>query len=239
MIVCDHASRYVPPDLDGLGLEETLLYRHIAWDIGAGDVARRLAALLDLPAVLCGTSRLVIDCNRQLDDASSIPEVSDGIEIPGNRGLDAAQRADRHDRFFRPYHDEVARQLDAFAARGQVPALISVHSFTPVMDGYERPWHVGLLWDRDTRMSAPVVAGLRRNPALIVGENEPYNGWSPSGYAIHVYGEGRGLPMCVFEIRQDLIDTHHGAEEWAHILAAALRPVLADDSLYQVLSSVP
>lgn len=239
MIVCDHASRYIPPELGNLGLEETLLYRHIAWDIGAGDVARRLAALLHLPAVLCGTSRLVIDCNRPLDAPTSIPEVSDGIEVPGNRDLSSQQREDRQQRFFRPYHDEVERRLDGFSARGQVPAVISVHSFTPVMDGFERPWHVGLLWDHDTRMALPVVEQLKRNPALNVGENQPYNGWDPSGYAIHVYGEQRGLPMCVFEIRQDLIDTHHGAEEWAHILAAALRPVLADDSLYQVLSYSP
>jgi predicted N-formylglutamate amidohydrolase len=226
LIICDHASRVVPEDYDRLGLDETLLLRHIAWDIGAGDVARRLAALLDAPAVLCGTSRLVIDCNRALDDATSIPPASDGIAVPGNRDLDAAERRRRAERHFQPYHGEIRRRLDGFRARGIAPTLLSVHSFTPVMDGFERPWHVGLLWDRDPALSRALIAELGRNPNLVVGDNEPYSGSDPQGYAIATYGTGLDLPMAVFEIRQDLIDTHHGAESWAHLLHAALRPVL-------------
>lgn len=237
LIICDHASRHIPPALGNLGVEETLLYRHIAWDIGAADVARRLAQLLNVPAVLCGTSRLVIDCNRRPGDQSSIPEVSDGIAIPGNCGLDDAARQQRVDRYFRPYHDEIRRHLDAFATRGQVPAIISVHSFTPIMEGFERPWHVGLLWDKDDRMARQAIRELRRDATLDVGENEPYTGWDPRSYALYEYGEDVGNPMCVFEIRQDLIDTHHAAEAWAHKLAAALHPVLADEALYGVLDS--
>jgi predicted N-formylglutamate amidohydrolase len=235
LIICDHASRHVPPEYDNLGLEETLLYRHIAWDIGAADVARRLAQILDAPAVLCGTSRLVIDCNRHPGDVSSIPEVSDGIPIPANQGIGDDERRRREDRFFRPYHAEIRRHLDAFAARGQVPAIVAVHSFTPVMNGFERPWHVGLLWDKDDRMARGMVQELRRDATLEVGENQPYTGWEPRSYALYAYGEDVGNPLCAIEIRQDLIDTHHGAEAWAHALAAALHPVLADEALYRVV----
>ena len=226
LLICDHASRRVPAAYDSLGLDKTVLLRHIAWDIGAGDVTRRLAGLLDAPAVLCGTSRLVIDCNRPLDDRTSIPAESDGTLIPGNRDLSAAERRRRAKRHFEPYHGEIRRRLDGFLARGVNPTVVSVHSFTPVMNGFERPWHVGLLWDRDRELARALIAELRRNPTLAVGDNEPYSGADPRGYAIAAYGEGLGLPMAVFEVRQDLIDTHHGAEAWAHILNAALRPVL-------------
>jgi predicted N-formylglutamate amidohydrolase len=235
LIICDHASRFVPPECDGLGLEETLLYRHIAWDIGAADVARRLSNLLRAPAVFCGTSRLVIDCNRELDDPASIPAISDGIEVPGNVDLDAAERQRRVEQYFLPYHGEIGRRIRAQLDAGVVPALVSVHSFTPMMNHLARPWHVGLLWDANPQMAAAVIEQLRRDPTLVIGENQPYNGWEPRGYAIHAHGEAHGLPMTVFEMRQDLIDTHHGAESWAHILAAALRPVLADKALYRML----
>ena len=226
IIICDHASRRVPTEFDNLGMDETVLRRHIAWDIGAADVARRLAFLLDAQAVLGGTSRLVIDCNRTLDDPSSIPETSDGIVVPGNQDLDAAERQRRVDAYFRPYHDEIKRRFDAFMTRRVAPTLVSLHSFTPIMDDVERPWHVGLLWDSEPGLAAPLIEELRRNPTLIVGDNEPYSGRDPQGYAIKVYGQRLGLPMALFEIRQDLIDTHHGAEAWAHILHAALAPVL-------------
>ena len=228
LVICDHASRAVPPELDNLGLDETLLRRHIAWDIGAGDVARRLAVNLGAPLVLPRFSRLVIDCNRALDDQSSIPEVSDSIVIPGNQGLDQAERERRIERYFRPYHDEIERRLDAFRFRGVTPNLVSVHSFTPIMEGFERPWHVGLLWDRKPDLAHRLIRELGKNPALLVGDNEPYTGHDPRGYAIEIHGSKRGLEMAMFEVRQDLIDTHHGAEAWAHILVAALSPVLAE-----------
>lgn len=227
LVICDHASRHIPPEYGDLGVSEQEIARHIGWDIGAADVARELARLLDAPAVLCGTSRLVIDCNRRLDDPSSIPEASDGTPVPGNRNLSAEERRRRAERFFRPYHAEIERRLDGFAAP---PALVSIHSFTPVMNGFVRPWHVGLLYDEDDRLARPIVAALRREPGLVVGDNEPYSGRHPVGYALGTYGNGRGLAPAVFEVRQDLIETAEKAHIWAARLAHILRPLLGLDS---------
>lgn len=229
MVICDHASRTVASDYEGLGLREPELSQHIAWDIGAGAVSRKLAALLAAPAVLCGTSRLVIDCNRMLDDPSSVPPVSDGIRVPGNQNLDNGRRAERQRRHFWPYHGEIVRRIGEMTTRqGAQPMLVSVHSFTPSMNGAERPWHVGLLWDHYEALSRRVIGELRRDPALLVGENEPYTGWEPRGYALHAYGEGLGLPICVFEIRQDLIESENGSTAWAARLAEALKPVVRE-----------
>jgi predicted N-formylglutamate amidohydrolase len=223
LVICDHASRFVPPEYDNLGVAEAEIARHIGWDIGAGDVARELAQLIDASAVLCGTSRLVIDCNRRLDDPSSIPEASDGTPVPGNQGLEPAERKRRAERFFMPYHAEIERRLDAFV---RPPALVSVHSFTPVMAGFDRPWHVGLLYDEDDRLARPIIEALRREAGLVVGDNEPYSGRRPVGYALGTYANGRGLPPAVFELRQDLIDTPEKAHVWARRLAHILRPLL-------------
>ncbi len=224
LIICDHASAAVPPVLENLGLAPEELARHIAWDIGAADVARRLSVLLDVPAVLAGTSRLVIDCNRLADDPSAMPEVSDGTVVPGNRNLDDRERERRRKLYSIPYHDEIARRLiDA----GGATLLISVHSFTPVMNGIERPWHVGILHDGDTRTATRLLGELGRVPSLVVGDNQPYSGGDPEGYGIKVFGNQHGYSVAMFEIRQDLIQTTHGAEAWANILHAALESVLA------------
>ena len=228
LIVCDHASNRVPAELAGLGLAPDLLLRHIAWDIGAAELSRRLADLLDVPAVLSGASRLVIDCNRRLDDPSSIPAASDGVDIPGNRDLPAAARSERAARWFEPYHAETQARLDAWRARGRIVPVISVHSFTPVMNGVARPWHVGLLYDRDDSLARPLIAALAAEAGLAVGDNQPYSGSEPRSYGIETWGAGAGHPMAVFEVRQDLIDTRHGAHAWAERLAGVLRPLLPD-----------
>ena len=236
LIICDHASRAVPRALGRLGLEEALLMRHIGWDIGAAEVTRRLAALLDAPAVLCGYSRLVIDCNRGLGDPTSIPEVSDGIAVPGNVGLTPAARVARVDGIFRPYHAAIAAELAAFAARGVVPVVLSVHSFTPVMNGFSRPWHVGVLWDKDPRVPVPLIAELAAaDPRRIVGDNEPYSEReAPAGYSIRTHAVPARLPHAGIEIRQDLIDTPDGTVAWADALAAALKSILARPDLNRV-----
>ncbi len=231
LIICDHASGAIPPEIAGLGLPPERLKEHIAVDIGAAEVALGLARTLDGPAVLCGTSRLVIDCNRPLGDESSIPLVSDRVAIPGNKDLDEAERRRRTERYFWPYHREIEAQLATFAARGVVPLVISVHSFTPVMDGESRPWQVALLWGEDDRIARPTVDLLRQDANLTVGENVPYSGASPQAYALKHYGEARGLPMAVLEIRQDLISDASGVSYWTAKLSQTMGWILARPEL--------
>ena len=233
LLICDHASRAVPRRLGGLGVDDAALMRHIGWDIGAAEVTRQLVRRLDAPAVLSGYSRLVADCNRRLDDSTCMPEVSDGTEVPGNRDLSAGERAARADALYFPYHEAIERRLADFAARGVAPAIVSIHSFTPVMNGFVRPWHIGILWDKDPRIAVPLIENLRRRGDLVVGDNEPYSARQPAGYSLLRHAEPAGLPHALLEIRQDLIDTSEGADAWAEIIAEALEPILASPDLYR------
>lgn len=234
LLTCDHASRALPVAYGTLGLDPGELYRHIAWDIGAAELTRMLAERLDCPAVLAGYSRLFIDCNRALDDPTSIVMISDGAVVSGNRDLAETERRARIEAVHKPYHLAVTKERERRSARGRPPAVISIHSFTPVMVGIERPWHIGILWDSDPRIPAPLIAALAADPALAVGDNQPYSGRHNYGYSIDVHGARPGLPHVLIEVRQDLIDTHHGVAEWCTRLADALASILADDSLYEI-----
>lgn len=232
LLVCDHASRAIPYALADLGLSPAQLQRHIAWDIGAAALTRALAAHLELTALLSGYSRLVIDCNRRLEDPTSIAAVSDGCPIPGNVALCLAERQRRAQACFWPYHAAIATELAALQCAGTVPALIAVHSFTPVMQDYARPWHCGVLWDRDPRIAAPLLHALRAHGDVHIGDNEPYSGRHPAGYTTDVHAQAGGLAHVSLEIRQDLIDSPAGVASWAERLCAALRPILAAASPY-------
>lgn len=234
LLVCDHASRFIPRALGGdLGLEPAHLDRHVAYDIGIDPVTRALARRLEAPAVLSHFSRLIVDPNRQLDDPTLIPQIADGVVVPGNRrvGPDDVER--RLATFFRPYHRAVEHQLDAMHAARRVPVIVSMHSFTPVLRGRERPWHVGVLWNRDARLPLPLMRALERRE-VPVGDNLPYSGRDGHGYTQHVHADRRGLANALIEVRQDLIDTAHGAAEWAARLAEVLEEVLDDPALYRV-----
>jgi predicted N-formylglutamate amidohydrolase len=231
LLTCDHASRRVPRSLDNLGLADELLARHIGWDIGAAEVTRCLAPLLDAPAILAGYSRLVIDCNRRPEDSTLIPHESDGVAIPGNANLSANERRARRDAIFDPYHGAIAAWIAARRARGTAPAVISIHSFTPVMKGIARPWHVGVLWDEQGRIALPLLAALRAEPGLVVGDNEPYSAREPVGYTQRHHAFEAGLPHVAIELRQDLVADAEGATSWAERLARVLKPILARDEL--------
>jgi predicted N-formylglutamate amidohydrolase len=233
LLTCDHAGKAVPRALAGLGLAPGLIEQHIGWDIGAAAVTRPLAERLGVPAILAGYSRLVIDCNRDPDDPSSIPEMSDGVAVPGNRGLSAAARALRRQFCFDPYHAAIAERLHRFMAAGIMPALLSIHSFTPVMNGVARPWHVGILWDKDPRLPVPLLAALAADPSLVVGDNEPYSAREPAGYTVRHHAASAGLPHVAVELRQDLIADADGAALWAERLAAVLAPILGKPDLYR------
>ncbi|MBM3600934.1 MAG: N-formylglutamate amidohydrolase [Alphaproteobacteria bacterium] len=233
ILLCDHAGRAIPQALGGLGVDAASLERHVAWDIGAAEAARHLALRFDAPLVLSAYSRLVIDCNRRLDDPTSIPVSSDDVEVPGNRDLSDAARRARGVEIFQPYHRAIEEIIEATSARGQVPAILSIHSCTPVFKGFVRPWHFGVLWNRDGRIAEPLMAGLARDPHVCVGDNQPYSARNKHGYTLDTHAESRGLPHVLVELRQDLIDTHHGAADWARRLGDALEPILADPRLYR------
>jgi len=234
LITCDHASAALPRALGDLGVPPAQLREHIGWDIGAAAVTRQLAARLDAMALLTGFSRLVVDCNRRLEDPSSIPLVSDGIAVPGNRDLSARDRAARIDALFLPYHGAVAARLDVFLAGGVIPAVISIHSFTPVMNGRARPWHIGILWDKDPRIAVPLLAALRAEAGLVVGDNEPYSAREPVGYTMRQHGVDRGLPHVSIELRQDLVADAAGAAAWAERLARVLGPIVSAPAIHRV-----
>ena len=225
LFICDHASRYIPSSYSDLGLGEADLCRHIAWDIGAAALTEKLSAALDAPAVLAGFSRLLIDTNRCSDAPGLIPDVSDGTAIPGNRHIDATERQHRRDRFYHPFHAAVAGLVSSFQARGVVPLVVGVHSFTPVMNGAARPWQVGLLWDKDPRLAAALIAGLGLRPGLVVGDNEPYTG-KALFHTMQVHGARWGFPQVTIEIRQDEIDSDAGVAEWAEVLTEELRRIM-------------
>jgi predicted N-formylglutamate amidohydrolase len=231
LLVCDHASRRVPKALGDLGLPPTAFDRHIAWDIGAAEVARLLAESFDAPLVMSGYSRLVLDPNRATDNPTSIPAVSDGQRVPANEGLAEPERARRIKALFEPYHGVVAAALDAFRRRRVVPAVVSVHSCTPVFQGFARPWHVGVLWNRDGRLARPLIERLAAMKGIVVGDNQPYSGQGGEGYTMKRHAEAAGLPHVTLEIRQDLIDTRRGVRKWAKVVATALGPLLADPAL--------
>lgn len=233
VLICDHASRTVPRRLGKLGLTDEVLSRHIGWDIGAAEVARHLARRFAATAVFSGYSRLVVDCNQPTDDPTSIPAISDGVVVPGNRGLAAEDIAQRIDACYHPYHRAVRRALQTKERADVAPAVLSIHSCTPVLRGFERPWHIGVLWDQDGRIAEPLMRALGARGDLCVGDNQPYSARTHSGYSIDTHANEAGLPHVMIEIRQDLIGTSQGVEKWAAILGEALAPILGDDGLYR------
>ena len=222
VIICDHAARRLPRALCNLGLTEAALGTHIAWDIGAGGVARRLATVLDAFVVLQRYSRLVIDCNRPLDAVDSITTRSERTTIPGNQNLGAGAAKSRAQEIFHPYHDQIRGELDRRKTSGRTGLLVAVHSFTPVFLDVARPWHVGILYNRDARLAEPLLGLLRDEGDLVVGRNKPYAVSDLSDFSVVHHGERRGIPHVEIEIRQDLIADPGGQHAWAERLARLL-----------------
>jgi predicted N-formylglutamate amidohydrolase len=223
VIVVDHASRRIPRRLGDLGLPPAELERHIAWDIGALDVATQVAAALDAPLVAQNYSRLVIDCNRDPAVASSIPKVGESIDIPGNIGLDARQVQARSTEIFDPYHRHIRGLLDERLAAGRATILVAQHSMTNIFKGTRREMQAAVLYNRDRRFAGMVLDALRREPGLTIGDNEPYFVSDETDYTIPRHAEARGLPHVEIEIRQDLLMDEAGRAAWAQRLTRVLR----------------
>jgi predicted N-formylglutamate amidohydrolase len=226
LLVCDHAGRAFPAALGRLGLPVEATWRHIAWDLGAGRLACALAERLDAPALLASYSRLVVDCNRRLEDATAFAVNGDGHRIPGNEGLGDGERRRRAEACYLPYHAAIDAHLAARRAAGEVPVLIAVHSFTPVYPARARPWHVGVLWDGDGRIAQPLLAQLGRERGLVVGDNQPYSGRYPADYTVWRHAGRERHPAVCLEVRQDLLLTRAGVAEWAARLGDALLAVV-------------
>ncbi len=223
VLVCDHASKRVPRCLDNLGLTPEQLDDHIGWDPGAADVARLLSNKLDAPLILSGYSRLVIDCNRPLQSPQSIPEQSAGVLVPSNQNITAEDRARRVKNVFTPYHNAINQLL---ADRKNRPTVfLSIHSFTPSLDGQHRPWHIGVSFWRNDTLAKLLISALKKDEDIVVGDNEPYAIDAEFDYAIPVHGEGRGLPSAMIEIRQDGIRTAAGVAAWAERIAKAYQTI--------------
>jgi len=227
VVCCDHASNRVPEGIGDLGIRATDMARHIAYDVGAAGVARRLGALLDAPVICSNFSRLVIDPNRGEDDPTLIMEIYDGTIIPGNRHLQPGAREWRLKACYQPYHAALSRLM-----RGRKnPILISIHSFTAQLNGHpKRPWHMGILHENDDLLARPLIARLRAEPDLCVGENEPYGGHL-DGDTIDKHALSRNIPNVLIEIRNDLIKNAPDQQGWAERLAPILLETIANAGL--------
>lgn len=233
LIVCDHASNRIPAALDNLGVDEDVLAGHLAADLGAAALTESLAGTLGLPAVLCNYSRLVVDCNRSLDDPSAFLGFGDGTRIPGNCELGQRERKRRADAIYWPYHEALAAALGELESGARRAVLFSVHSFTPVLDGLHRPWDAGLLWDKDARLAQALLDGLSAEAGLRVGDNVPYSGRSSADFTVDYHGESAGRAHVALEVRQDHLATPAGVAAWAARLAPILAGALADPALFQ------
>ena len=218
LLTCDHYGRLIPRTLGDLGLPESELVRHIAWDIGIAGVAEALSQHLDAHLIVQRYSRLVIDCNRPPDAASSIPRISEATTIPGNEGISREAALMRRALVFDPYHRRIDEIIDQRGRAGLPTVLVSLHSFTPVYAGIPRPWHIGTLYQHDSKLPPLLLHHLRAEADLVVGDNEPYAVSDATDYTIPVHGEKRGLMNTGIEIRQDLITDPSGQTEWAERL---------------------
>ena len=223
IIVVDHAGARIPRRLANLGLPDSELTRHIAWDIGALSVARRVAQLIDAPLVAQNYSRLVIDCNRDPNVATSIPRISELCEIPGNIGLSAPQIAARRLEIFDPYHRRIRELLDDRQAMGRRAILVAQHTMTDVYKGERRQMHAAVLYNRDRRLAGAMLKMLQRERNLIIADNEPYFVSDETDYTIPHHAEARSLLHVELEIRQDLVNHEAGQTEWALRIASALQ----------------
>jgi predicted N-formylglutamate amidohydrolase len=236
-LTCDHGGRHLPRRLGDLGIPAFELERHIGWDIGAAGLTRQMAQRLGATAIRQIYSRLVCDCNRPPDAPDFATLISENTHIPGNRDLTSAQIGARREEIWRPYQDAIAALLDIRQAASRPTLLVAMHSFTPVYKGQSRPWHVGLLYNRDRRLAdairpllqaaqVPADSGhAQAGRPLVVGDNEPYRLTDETDYTVPVHGEKRGLVSLEIEVRQDLIASPQGQAAWAELLATLLRQV--------------
>lgn len=219
ILIADHASNRVPRCLHQLALSDEVLASHIAWDAGTANVARRLSQLLDAPLLLSNYSRLVIDCNRDASSEQAIVQSSDGVPIPGNMELSADHIASRIRTLFVPYHDALESLLEA--RRGEDTAILSVHSFSPRLQGEDRPWSIGVCYGHDTRLAHALLPQMRKFATGPIGDNQPYSIEDDIDYSLPHHAASRGLPHVMLEIRRDKIESAQDADQVAAQIQSA------------------
>jgi predicted N-formylglutamate amidohydrolase len=222
VLVCDHASNWVPPPLQGLGLPPEELNRHIAWDPGALELASQMSILLDAPLVHATVSRLVLDVNRDPVHPGSIVTSSEDTAIPGNHALSAEDRSKRVRSIYEPYHQALAKVIECRAAP---PRLISIHSFTPVFRRDRRPWHIGVLSAEDRRLADPLLELLRAGGDFHVGDNQPYAPTDGVYHTLDRHSRAGSLHSVLLELRADMIGDHSSQALWAAKLCRALQAI--------------
>jgi len=227
LLVCEHASFHVPARYRHLGLSPEALQRHIGWDLGACALARALADTLDSPLVHATQSRLLLDLNRDPTAADSIPCESDGTSIPGNLQLSDDERAARRRWLYEPFHAAIEHQLRTRMAQGRLTAVVSIHSFTPVLAGFSRPWHVGVLSDRDRRLADALIAEFCASGEWCVGDNQPYAPADGVYHSIKRHGQDHGLLCAMLEVRNDLLADDSAVQRWCDTLARALTQAIS------------
>ncbi len=224
LLVCDHASCRFPEKLGDMGLDPFARRCHLAIDIGAGSLTEYLADSLGVTAVLAQYSRLIVDCNRDLMDPSAFLAFGDGIVVPGNCNLRQSDKDERAEAIYWPYHGAIDEQVTRLQRVGPPPAFISVHSFTPVLNGVARPWEIGILWDKDESLREVFLEDFR-DAGFVVGDNEPYSGKAPADYTVDRHGEDAGLPCVGIEIRQDLINDSAGVAKIGNIMRRMIESI--------------
>lgn len=225
LLVCEHAGQAVPTKLNGLGVSSEILNQHIGYDIGAAKLTRKIAAHLDVPAILQNYSRLVIDCNRPTNQSDSIPEISDHTVISGNQNISDENRQPRIDEIFTPFHDKISQLLDLHHYK----LILSIHSFTPQMDGIKRPWDIGFLFRQDQNTSRNFIKYLSaHHPDLNIGENQPYSIGNNSDWFVPIHGEKRRIAHSLIEIRNDHLLTESGINKWAEIISKAIQHFISE-----------
>ena len=225
LLVCEHASNFIPETFDGLGLNADALRTHIAWDPGAVEVARHLASSLDAPLVESQLSRLLIDCNRPLDAPDLIPEISETTVVPGNHALNSTERLARIDLSHRPFHAAVEQVIAQRTQRGLPSWIVTIHSFTPVYRGVSRPWQIGIIHDEDDRIGKPLIAALCKDETLHVGVNEPYSPADRVYYTLERHARPRNAPCVMIELRNNEIADGTTQATWAEKLAVILKDI--------------
>ena len=228
LLVCDHASHRFPRSLGTMGLDYLNRHSHVVHDIGAGALVEMLANNLGVTAVLCQYSRLIVDCNRELVDHNAFLEFNDGVDIPANHNLRSDEKEKRASEIYWPYHNAIKNQIVRLNKHGIDPVVISIHSFTPVMNGNDREWEIGVLWDKDP-VTAEIFLSRLVEAGYLVGDNKPYSGKDPEDFTIDHHAEPSGLPHEGIEIRQDLIHHSDGIKRISGILQKTINLVAMQD----------